>query len=524
VSPDRGFTWNDVISALGRHTPAIAAALRALRRTAAVMVAVLLAVANIGPVAATTPYDPATDGYSTAAIAHGLGADAWWDAGYTGAGVDVALIDSGVAPVAGLDSPGKVVYGPDLSFESQSPDMRNLDTFGHGTFMAGLIAGHDATLTAPYRGAPASAYRGIAPDARILSLKVATADGGTDVSQVIAAIDWIVQHRFDNGLNVRIINLSYGTNSIQSYMVDPLAFAVEQAWKQGIVVVAAAGNTGFQRGHNAPGLSDPGYDPSIIGVGSNDTLGTSTLADDRTSAFSASSSNGLAKAPDLLAPGSHVQGLRAANGYIDQGHPEGLLDGRYFRGSGTSQATAITSGAIALILQKYPNLTPDQVKRFIADNATKLGGSTSGVQGAGELDLAALLAATPPLLAAHYPFGTGTGSLELTRGSDHLTLDGVVLAGEQDIFGAHFDSAASAAAEAAGNTWSGGTWNGNTWSGNTWSGNTWSGNTWSGNTWSGNTWSGNTWSGNTWAGNTWWGNTWTGNTWTGIDWATDSWS
>ena len=172
---------------------------------------------------------------------HGLGRANWWDSGYTGKGVDIALIDTGVSPVEGLNTPGKIVYGPDLSLESQSPALRNLDTNGHGTFMAGLIAGRDSTVTAPYSAAPASAYRGMAPDARIISLKVATADGGADVSQVIAAIDWVVQHAHDPGFNIRVINLSYGTNSKQSYGVDPLAYAAEQAWKKGIVVVAAAG-------------------------------------------------------------------------------------------------------------------------------------------------------------------------------------------------------------------------------------------------------------------------------------------
>ena len=119
-------------------------------------------------------------------------------------------------PVAGLQTPGKVVYGPDLSFESQAPNLTNLDSMGHGTFMAGLIAGKDDGLVAPYLDAPASAYRGMAPDARIVSVKVGVADGGVDVSQVIAAVDWVVQHRYDNGMNIRVINLSYGTNSVQA--------------------------------------------------------------------------------------------------------------------------------------------------------------------------------------------------------------------------------------------------------------------------------------------------------------------
>src|SRR3970282_2555140 len=111
-----------------------------------------------------------------------------------------------------------------------------------GTFMAALIAGHDDALVAPYALAPASAYRGMAPDARIVSLKVGTADGGVDVSQVIAAIDWVVQHRTDNGLNIRVLNLSYGSDSAQAYGADPLSYAVEPAWKAGIFVVTATGH------------------------------------------------------------------------------------------------------------------------------------------------------------------------------------------------------------------------------------------------------------------------------------------
>src|ERR1041385_4792210 len=148
------------------------------------------------------------------------GADAFWAAGYTGQGIDVAEIDSGVSPVQGLSAPDKVLYGPDLSLESQASNLTNLDTFGHGTFIAGLIAGRDDGLAYPYTGGDASQYRGMAPDARLVSVKVATADGGTDVSQVIAANDWVVQHRTDHGLNVRVLNLSYGTNSLQSPTFD----------------------------------------------------------------------------------------------------------------------------------------------------------------------------------------------------------------------------------------------------------------------------------------------------------------
>src|SRR5205085_491219 len=149
----------------------------------------------------------------------------------------------------------------------------NLDTYGHGTFMAGLIAGDDGATGS-------AAYRGVAPGARIVSLKVATADGGVDVTQVIAAIDWVVQHAHDPGLNIRVINLSYGTNSTQASGTDPLAYAAEQAWKKGIVVVTAAGNAGYQKGSGAPCLADPAYDPYVIAVGGADSMGTATLQDD----------------------------------------------------------------------------------------------------------------------------------------------------------------------------------------------------------------------------------------------------
>jgi serine protease AprX len=222
--------------------------------------------------------------------------------------------------------------------------------------------------------------------------------------------------------------------------------------------------------------------------------------------------------------GSHLQGLRVPNSFLDATHPEGVIDGRYFRGSGTSEAAAITSGMAALILQKYPSFTPDQVKAFLVDNGRALGNAAGGATHVVETDLAGMLRARTPRKATQTLHAEGTGSLEAARGSDHLTRDGIVLQGERDIFGAPFDSRSMARLEARATSWSAGTWNGNTWTGNTWTGNTWAGNTWTGNTWAGNTWAGNTWTGNTWTGNTWTGNTWTGNTWTGNTWTGNTWT
>jgi serine protease AprX len=495
------------------------------RRLPALLPIVLLAASLVAPGVQAASYDPASDISSMASVTDWIGAQAWWAAGYTGHGVDVALIDSGVASVDGLAAPGKVINGPDLSLESQAPNLFDQDTFGHGTFMAGLIAGRDSGIAAPYQQAPASAYRGMAPDARIVSLKVATADGGTDVSQVIAAIDWVVQHRRDNGLNIRVLNLSYGTNSSQWYGVDPLAYAVEQAWDAGIVVVAAAGNSGYQSKGSSPALANPAYDKRIIAVGASDSMGTATLTDDTVPDFSAAAKTGSARAPDFVAPGTHLQGLRVPGSWIDL-NVDGkvLLGDRFMRGSGTSEAAAITSGAVALILDKVPNATPDQGKRLSPAGADDMPTQNTRQSGAGELRLGTILGSALPSSGLPLAPSRGGGSLELARGSDHLTRDGVVLKGEQDIFGAAFDSGLMAILEGASNAWSGGIWNGNTWAGSSWSGNSWSGSSWSGSSWSGNSWSGSSWSGNSWSGNSWSGNSWSGSSWSGNSWSGNSWS
>ena len=181
-------------------------------------------------------WDPSTDAGSLQTTAEVIGATRFWSRGETGQGVDVAVIDSGVAPVEGLDTAEKLVYGPDLSFESQHDNLRNLDTFGHGTHMAGIIAGRDTLPPRTNRRPQPGGFVGIAPGARIVSVKVADRGGAADVSQVIAAIDWVVQHRRSGGLNIRVLNLSFGTDGVQDYRVDPLAYAAEVAWRKGIEI------------------------------------------------------------------------------------------------------------------------------------------------------------------------------------------------------------------------------------------------------------------------------------------------
>jgi serine protease AprX len=452
------------------------------------------------------------------------GAQAYWQAGFTGKGVDVAVIDSGVAPVDGLD--GKVVDGPDLSFESQASNLVHLDSFGHGTHMAGIIAGRPSgAVSGEYAGDP-SHFLGMAPDARLVSVKVADAHGATDVSQVIAAISWVVQHRTDHGLNIRVLNLSYGTDSTQDTSIDPLAFAAEQAWKAGIVVVTAAGNEGYSKSGS---LTSPARDPLLLAVGAADSNGTLSLKDDTVATFSSSGSSAGAHATgrfvDLVAPGSHIVSLRVPGSLVDQTYSStGAVTDSLFRGSGTSQAAAVVSGAAALVIQQRPSITPDQVKCLLMTTTTKLRRTQNSAQGTGEVDLQATLDTATPSWNQRLAAGVGTGSLEEARGSAHLNKDGVVLFGERDIFAAPFDSAATAALEASASSWSGGVWNGNMWSGSSWSGNSWSTSSWSANSWSGSSWSSVLWSADSWSGSSWSASSWSGNNWLAGTWADDLWA
>jgi len=483
----------------------------------------------------STSYDPTTDPTSLYNTARTVGAVSYWRNGFTGKGVDVALIDSGVAPVNGLTTPGKVVNGPDLSFDSQAPNLQYLDAYGHGTHMAGIIAGRDdAVVPGSNYAGDSTDFLGVAPDARIVNVKVADAGGAVDVSQVIAAIDWVVQHKNDNGLNIRVLNLSFGTDSTQPYTLDPLAYAAEVAWRNGIVVVAAVGNDGA----NALGVSDPADDPYVLAVGAVDTQGTVSPSDDTVATFS-SAGNGT-RNPDLVAPGVHIASLRDPGSTIDrQFGATATVGTRFFRGSGTSQATAVMSGAAALAIQQHPNFTPDMIKRLLTKTASTLSTQSLSLlglisvsqpvsptlQGSGEVNLRnAIEAGVSTSYVQTWPQSTGTGTLEGSRGSLHVTQNGVTLTGEQDIFGDAWNSANMAALEAASQSWSGGVWNGQTWSGQSWSGQSWSGQSWSGQTWSGQSWSGQSWSSQSWSSQSWSGQSWSGQSWSGQSWSGQSWS
>jgi serine protease AprX len=361
-----------------------------------------------------------------------------------GGKVDVALVDSGVSPDAALDS--HVVDGPDFSEDARVDGLRSLDAFGHGTHLAGIIAA-------------------VAPQARIVNVRVADHDGSTSLSRLLAGIDWTVRRGDRDGLNVRVLNLAFGAEVDGSYRSDPLSFAAERAWDAGLTVVVSAGNGGAE----ADSLDSPAYDPYVIAVGAEDSGGTATLADDGMALFSSRGS--LTRSPDVIAPGVAVVSTRVPGSFLDEAFPAARV-GDGFRGSGTSQAAAVVSGAAALVLGSRSRLNPDAVKALLRTTARPLPRTDTSLQGAGVPDvLAAVGAAVPADARQDFPDARIGGWM---RGTLRIQY---------------------AVENPESNRWSSNRWSSNRWSSNRWSSNRWSSNRWSSNRWSSNRWSSVEWGG-----------------------------
>jgi serine protease AprX len=480
--------------------------------------------ADVSP---ATGYDAVADKGSLYNIAEVVGAHDAYRRGLTGKGIGVALIDTGVAPVPGLTS-GNVVDGPDLSFDSQQPGMAHVDAFGHGTHLASIIAGRDAAGT-PSSYLDPGRFTGIAPDATLVSVKAGASNGAVDVSQVIAGIDWVVEHAKDPGLNIRVITLAYGTDSVQNPSVDPLAFAVENAVRNGIVVVAAGGNDG----EVAKTLANPAYDPNVLAVGAMDTAGTVASSDDTVPAWSTRGTT--ARHVDVVAPGVSVLGLRVPGGLADAEHPQARVGERFARASGTSQAAAVAAGQAALILQQYPSLRPDQVKQLMTTTASGIASTLPIFGGSGLVNLRAVL--TNPLsallktvgglvdsLLGGISWGSGTGSLEKSRGSFHVSNGASELRGEMDISGRAWSGYTWARQTSGGYAWDRGNWHGQRMSGDGWQGGAWSTATWPGTDWTGASWTSDAWTAQTWSAQTWSAQTWSAQTWSAQTWSAQTWS
>jgi len=332
----------------------------------------------------------------------------------TGKGVGVAVIDTGIAGdmpdfrVSGSDSSSRVVASAVVH-----PDATTAaDTYGHGTHVAGIIAGNSLNRSAldPAKGR----YVGVAPDADLISIKASDDAGNATVLDVIYGLQFAVDHKAE--LGIRVVNLSLESTTPGSYKTDPLDAAVESAWFNGLVVVAAAGN----RGTSDDAVSyAPGNDPYVISVGGVDDKGTKSGSDDVLASWSArgTTQDGFAK-PELVAPGAKIVSTLAPGSAFTGLCVTCVVGTQYIRAGGTSMSAPMVSGVVALLLERYPNLTPDQVKGVLMRSTRSLPGGVPAVSAAAAIKAAA--ANTAPAnqnLAPNELVSAATGEIDYTRSS-----------------------------------------------------------------------------------------------------------
>ncbi len=378
-----------------------------------------------------------------------------------GNGIGIAILDSGVEGNHADFKPiitSRVVYHK--SFITGNTDTS--DKYGHGTHVAGLAAGTDI-----FSNNNSGYYNGTAPSANVLNLKVLDDTGRGTVSNVIAAIDWAIANKA--AYNIRVMNMSLGTGAKDSYTTDPLCLAARRAFNAGIVVVASAGNNGKDAAGNKVygGIGSPGIEPSVITVGAVNTYGTDIRSDDTIATFSSrgptrgyTTVSGVRKydnriKPDLVAPGNKLIAAAAVGTgtadpltgwiyyknklvtdypsiqvtqYVDSGAGVNRKGYQYL--SGTSMAAPTVSGAVALMLQIRPNLTPSLVKAILMYSAQPINGANTFEQGAGNLnaDGAARLA---KLVKTTLPTTNGSAMLSATLPASQTS----VIAGETVYWG-----------------------------------------------------------------------------------------
>ena len=372
----------------------------------------------------------------------------------SGSGVGVALIDTGVNATPDLRG-DRLVHGPDLSGERDG-----VDRFGHGTFMAGLIAG-DGTASST----TGQRHVGAAPGATVVAVKVAGADGSTSLSKLLTAIGWVIAHEDD--YDIGVLNLSFGADVNLPYLANPLSGAVEAAWASGITVVTSSGNGG------AGSVTSPGDDPWVVTVGATDS--TAAVA-----SWSGSERFGRYSKPDVLAPGVSVVSLRAVGSTVDAANPGARIGDTYFRGSGTSMSTALVSGAAADLLANHPAATPDDVKGALIDGGVSVKGSTApavSLQGADQ--------ATPQSgWWQHFPVAFGG----LGRGFN----------GQMP--------------------WTASRWSASRWTASRWTASRWTATRWTASRWTASRWTSADWTDAAWAASRWTASRWTDASWNALAW------
>ena len=303
--------------------------------------------------------------------------------GVTGANVGIAIVDSGIRAHKALA--GKVVAN--VSFVTGDPSTD--DAYGHGTHVAGIIAGLGSAAV----GVTASYDGGIAPGAQLINVRVLGANGAGYTSDVIAGIDWVIKNKDVH--KIRVMNLSLGHAVAAPAALDPLCQAVARAVGAGIVVVASAGNDG-RAANGAPilgGITSPGNSPYAITVGAINTWGTAGRSDDTIATYSSRGPTkyDLAVKPDLAAPGNRIISLEGLHSYLSDKYPTlhkaGSGQNEYMQLSGTSMAAPIVTGAVALLIQGTPSLSTSQVKLALQSGATFMPSAGLNGAGAGSLNI-----------------------------------------------------------------------------------------------------------------------------------------
>jgi len=412
-------------------------------------------------------------------------------AGDMGRGVTVAVLDTGIDNLP--DFSGRLIGGVDLT----GGDSPFQDSYGHGTFVAGLIAGNGASS--------AGQYSGEAPGASLVSIKVAGANGTTDLANLILGLQWAVDHRGSYG--IKILNISLGFQSATSTVINPLDQAVQAVWGSGIAVVVSAGNSGPFNGT----ILSPGDDPLVITVGALDDMAASSLTDDEMCDFSSAgptSADGFVK-PDLVTSGRSVVSLAAPGSTIYDEYPSARVGSANFVGSGTSFSSAITSGAAALVLAGNPGLTPNQLKARLLGTTNPGPVGNPFVDGHGALNAYAAATAGPMNLSQSAPLVPtlpGT-TVTLSPTGPANTWNPSLWSGKSWAPGPSDDW-----------TWNGWAWNGGDWNGWTWTGRAWNVGDWAGSAWNSANWTGRAWNGSGWAGSAFTGRAWNGSAWNSSAW------
>ena len=445
-------------------------------------------------------------------------ADKLWRDGVTGEGVTVAIVDTGVY-ADHPDLAGRVTHCEDFTHEANT-EAHCADTFGHGTFMAGLVAGDGTSSNGDYKGT--------APDAEIVSIKVAGYDGSTDVSHVLAGIQWAVAHK--DIYDIDILSLSVGSDSTVGTRLSPLSFAVERAWASGIVVVVSSGNRGPEMGT----VTSPADNPYVITVGaSNDENTSNTVSDDQVPVFSGRgpTAEGLTK-PDVVSPGVSTVSLRSPGSYIDENFGSTARVGTsYFKGTGTSMSNATVAGTAALMLDRNPLLIPNQVKHRLTDTARSIGTSDPNLAGSGLIDAyAAAMSDSLGMANQGISPSTGLGSLDAARGSidvwvetpaGSVALDGEVTAQTSPDAIDPLNPLGLVAYDPVQFTstgWDATRWNATRWNTEEWMATRWNGAEFEATRWNGTRWNGTRWNNTDWDATRWNDTDWDATRWNATRW------